>query len=346
MLEPTDSDAHVVHLAHARHAERGRVRALAHGAVVLARLDVHDDVGLGQRRLHGPLDRVGRRMPLADGGVEVDADHDVGEVASRGLAHAQPPQLDRRLDAGDGAAARPPPRRRARRSISTSTLRRISRTAASSTMHATKSAAIESACGWPARTSSRPTSTADRAAEVAAEMQRVRRERRARVAARGAHRRNRAADVDHDHDADHDERVPARVHRADASCRPAARSRARRSAGSRRRGSRPRRAPRGAPPSRARTGARCRPGGAATPTAKSVSSAAIRSVPECAASESRPRLCVARPVPSFSPIRAIAASTEKSAVRRCGVMAEAYSGNRTRGCRGAPARARSPRRGP
>src|SRR6476619_7430140 len=68
-------------------------------------------------------------------------------------------------------------------------------------------------------------------------------------------------------------------------------------------------------------------GRAATPTANSVSSAAIRSVPECAASDSRPRLCVAMPVPSFNPIRAIAASTEKSAVRRCGVMAEAYSGN-------------------
>src|SRR5436189_2861130 len=69
-------------------------------------------------------------------------------------------------------------------------------------------------------------------------------------------------------------------------------------------------------------------GRAATPTAKNVSSAAIRSVPECAASESRPRLCVARPVPSFSPIRAVAASTERSAVRRCGVTGEAYSANR------------------
>ncbi len=67
-------------------------------------------------------------------------------------------------------------------------------------------------------------------------------------------------------------------------------------------------------------------GRAATPTAKKVSSAAIRSVPECAASDSRPRLCVASPVPSFSPIRAVAASTERSAVRRCGVTDAAYSG--------------------
>src|SRR5947207_9880036 len=69
-------------------------------------------------------------------------------------------------------------------------------------------------------------------------------------------------------------------------------------------------------------------GRAATPTAKNVRSAAIRSVPECAASEMRPRLWVARPVPSFRPIRAIATSTETSAVRRCGVTGAAYSGIR------------------
>src|SRR5436305_1680102 len=66
----------------------------------------------------------------------------------------------------------------------------------------------------------------------------------------------------------------------------------------------------------------------ATPTAKNVRSAATRSVPECAASESRPRLPVARPVPSLSPISARAARTETSAVRRCAFTGEAYSGNR------------------
>src|SRR6185312_7922357 len=69
-------------------------------------------------------------------------------------------------------------------------------------------------------------------------------------------------------------------------------------------------------------------GRAATPTAKNVSSAAMRSVPECAASERRPRLWVARPVPSFSPISATAATTETSAVRLCGVTREAYSADR------------------
>src|SRR3954454_9506084 len=59
-------------------------------------------------------------------------------------------------------------------------------------------------------------------------------------------------------------------------------------------------------------------GRTATPTVKNVSSAAIKSVPEWAASETRPRLCDARPAPSLSTINAIAATTETSAVRRCG----------------------------
>src|ERR1700740_1415964 len=68
-------------------------------------------------------------------------------------------------------------------------------------------------------------------------------------------------------------------------------------------------------------------GRAATPTAKNVSNAATRSVPECAASERRPRLCVAIPVASLSAIRATAASTEMSAVRRSGLTGEAVSGD-------------------
>ena len=47
-----------------------------------------------------------------------------------------------------------------------------------------------------------------------------------------------------------------------------------------------------------------------------------RSVPEWTASETRPRLPLARPVVSLSAISAQAAPTETSAVRRCGVTAE------------------------
>ena len=48
-----------------------------------------------------------------------------------------------------------------------------------------------------------------------------------------------------------------------------------------------------------------------------VRSAATRSVPECTASEMSPRLPLARPVVSLSPMSAQAAPTETSAVRRC-----------------------------
>ena len=92
-----------------------------------------------------PLDRVGRRMPLADGGVVGDADHDVGEIRGRrpgacaaGGARRQARCRRSRARAASSASA-------GTRSIRTSMLPRIRRTAATSTMHATKSAAIESA---------------------------------------------------------------------------------------------------------------------------------------------------------------------------------------------------------
>src|SRR5947208_6646166 len=54
-------------------------------------------------------------------------------------------------------------------------------------------------------------------------------------------------------------------------------------------------------------------GRTATPRAKNVRSAAMRSVPEWAASEMRPRLWVARPVPSLSAMSTSAASTDQRA---------------------------------
>ena len=86
------------------------------------------------------------------------------------------------------------------RSISTSTLRRISRTAATTTRKATNSAAIESPSGKPARAASRPPRTAMVPSEVGAEVDSVRQQRRARVAPCGAVRDERPRDVDRDHD--------------------------------------------------------------------------------------------------------------------------------------------------
>ena len=110
---------------------------------------------------------------------------------------------------------------------------------------------------------------------------------------------------------------------ADAAVRRAARSRARRSGGWRGRGSRPRRAPRGARPCRGRTGGRGRPGARRRRprrTSAARRSGRCRSAPPPRGGRG---CAVARPVPSLSPIRASAATTEKSAVRRCGVTPEA-----------------------
>src|SRR3954452_10007177 len=60
----------------------------------------------------------------------------------------------------------------------------------------------------------------------------------------------------------------------------------------------------------------------ATPSAKNVSSAATRSVPECIASATRPRLPVSRPVTSLRTTRTAAAKTDSSAVRCCGDILE------------------------
>ena len=85
----------VVHLAHARDAERGGLRAVA-DARRLLRLDVDDDVAPRQRALHRLLDAVRGSVPLPDRGARRDADHDVRELAAAGLAHPQALELDDR----------------------------------------------------------------------------------------------------------------------------------------------------------------------------------------------------------------------------------------------------------
>ena len=161
---------------------------------------------------------VGRRVSLPDRLLERDADHDVGEVPARRLPHAQPPQLDGRLDRRDRA-----PRRRLL----------VGRNAVH--QHVDVPAhqphgGDEDERGDEQRRDrvrvvvagaheQQPDQHRDRAGEVAAEVERVRRERGAAVPARGARRRDRPRDVDHDHDADHGERVPRRVHLRGASGR-------------------------------------------------------------------------------------------------------------------------------
>ena len=83
-----------MHLTHARNAQRGGLHALAERRVLLARLDVDDDVALGESAVHGLLERVGRGVALRDRFAGRDADHDVGEVTARRLTKPEPAKVD------------------------------------------------------------------------------------------------------------------------------------------------------------------------------------------------------------------------------------------------------------
>ena len=175
------------------------------------RLDVDDDVALGQSALHGGLDGVRGGMTLPDARIRRDADDDVREVAPRGLPHAQAPELHLRLQPLD---------RRAR------SLLGVGRHA----IHEHVDVAAHEPVGrgqderrdeerrdrvslQPAGAGEQePDQNGSRPDEVAGEVERVRGERGAAVAARGAKRHRRPARVHGDHDQDDDERVPDGVH--------------------------------------------------------------------------------------------------------------------------------------
>ena len=78
--------AQVVHLAHARDGQRRGVDTLAERGFVF-RLDVDDDVAVGQRGVQRRFDGVGGRVALADGCARRNADDDVGEMSPRRLTH-------------------------------------------------------------------------------------------------------------------------------------------------------------------------------------------------------------------------------------------------------------------
>ena len=84
-----------------RDLHRGGVGEFPGHRILDRRLDVDDDVRLGQRALDRRLDGIGRGMPLPDRRRRRDRDDDVGEVPAGRRAHPQPPQPDRRLDPGD-----------------------------------------------------------------------------------------------------------------------------------------------------------------------------------------------------------------------------------------------------
>ena len=199
-----------MHLADARHRECRCVHALAQRSLALGRLDVDDDVALGKRALHGLFDRVRRRVPLAHRRVGRDADDDVGEVTTARLAHAEPPELNRGPQPGD---------RGTRRSLG------VDRHAVHQDIDV---APHQSRCGDededrdeerrerialapPCPGEDQPDEHRRRAGEVAAEVHRVGRERRASELARRPKRDRHAAQVDGDHDRDDEKGVPDRI---------------------------------------------------------------------------------------------------------------------------------------
>ena len=204
------------------------------------------------------------------------------------------------------------------RSISTSMFRRISRSAADSTRAATKSAAIESASGHPARTPISPTSTASDPAKSLPKCTAFdssaalwnRRPVLSEISVRETSIRSTMP-------------ITRNAHQAASTwmwIQPASRATARPATPTLTRASTP------ASKSAARCSALPWPywccssaGRPATPTAKNVRSAATRSVPECSASETRPSEPLATPAPSLRASSAQAAATETSAVRRCGL---------------------------
>ena len=257
-LRPAVDRQHVdvVHLAHVRHVKRRVLGPLADLSILCGlRLDVDDDIGLGERAAHGFLDVVCRCMTLRDGRAGRDPDHDVDKVPPCRLPQSQPAQGDTgylladRLARGRGRVGRravhehvdvPPDQPDRRGDDEDGNEERRHRVA------------LRPAEG----SSSEPREDGNRAHQIASEVQRVREQRGARIAPRRSQRDGRPRDVDDDHRHDDHERPPRSVDLRLDHTRQAGGSRTRPRRSRRGRARPPRRAPPGARPSRGRTGDR------------------------------------------------------------------------------------------
>ena len=309
-------DAQVVHLAHARHAHGRRVCTLAHRQIAGFGLDVDHDVRVRQHALHRPLDRVRRRVSLADRGSGRNADHDVCEMPPRRLTHAQAAELHGRLHALD---REPGGLVRSHRIAIHQHVHVLADEAGGrdENEHGDQQCGDRVAVGVAGAREEEANEHRRRAEQVAAEVERVRRERRAPVTPRAAPGHDRPADVDGDDQDDDGEGVPRGVDigagvpeqmRERALADEEARHDEKSGLGECRQV-----LCLAVPVGVARVG-----GPPRTPMASSVRRAATRSVPEWSASETSPRLPVASPVTSFSATRIAAARTETSAMRRGG----------------------------
>ena len=153
-----------------------------------------------------------------------------------------------------------------------------------------------------------------RAGHVTGEMESIGAQRGGLVSGRAAQRDEHAADVDRQRDADDGEHVPVRLKRRSAAAQPSDRrddhddpaAEQDRGLAERRRGS-----PRGG----VRMGGSSSAGRPPSRMANSVSTAATTSPLDSIPADTRPRLPVSKPLPSFSTTSTVAANTDTAAVR-------------------------------
>ena len=170
-----------------------------------------DDVALGQGALHGGLDGVRGGMTLTDARIRRDADDDVREVAPRGLAHAQAPELHARLQLLDRGERSPlgVDRHAIHEDVDVAAHEPVGRDQDQRRDEERRDRVSLQPAGAGEQ---EPDQNGSRSDQVAGEVERVRGERGAAVAARGAKRHRRPTRVHGDHDQDDDERVPDGVH--------------------------------------------------------------------------------------------------------------------------------------
>ena len=216
----------VVDLAHARRAQRGRERPLPQRRLVDARLDVNDHVGPWQRVLDGVLDRIGDRVPLADGGGRGDTDDHVREVATGSVAHSNATELDTGAELLDRVAHRVfgPGRSTIHQHVHVAP-HEPGRGDEDDRRDEERRGGVGLGVARPRGEQSEE--NGDRAGQIRAEMERPCREGGAQIAAGGPYRDDAATGIDDDHDHDRREREPGDV---DVGRRPAREPRNRKSA--------------------------------------------------------------------------------------------------------------------
>ena len=209
---PVDlEDAQVVDLPHLRHAERGRQHSLADLRVRVARFYMYDYVGIGKALTYRVLDPVRRCMALSNRGTRSDPDDDVREVPAARLAHAEAPELHRRVQRGDCLV------RCVLRGCGRPVHEHVDVPAEQASSRTDYECRDEKrgdrvALGKSERSRREPCEHRERSHEVAAEVERVREERVAPIAPSGAQGDRCPHRVDGDHEPDRRERPPGRVH--------------------------------------------------------------------------------------------------------------------------------------